>query len=93
MMQSQMPKESSVKYTIILPQTSIDTLKSMARDNVIPSIDQGILTAIEEFVKAHKRAAYEASMREAADDPNFIERTMKMQEDFTEVDLEDFDAW
>ena len=65
----------------------------MAQDNVIPSIDQGILTAIEEFVKAHKRSTYEASMREAADDPNYIERTIKMQEDFAEVDSEDFDEW
>jgi len=88
LIQSQIQEDANVKYTIILPQTSIDILEAMTQSKMISSIDHGILLAIEDFIKAYKKMEYKVMMREAADDTSFIERTMKTQEDFSKVDVE-----
>jgi hypothetical protein len=82
-------RESTVKYTAILPQDCVSELRFMAERKVIPSVNQGIRTAVEDFVTAYKRQEYQQSMKEAANDKGFMERTMDAQQAFAVVDAED----
>ena len=89
----QTQKEPAVKYTAILPQSSMDGLKKLARQSVIPSINQGIRLAVEDFVRLHERLAYEQAMNEAAGDLAFLKRTLDTQEAFAEADAEGLGSW
>jgi metal-responsive CopG/Arc/MetJ family transcriptional regulator len=82
-------RESTVKYTAILPQDCVEELRFMAERKAIPSVNQGIRTAVEDFVTAYKRQEYQYAMKEAANDKGFMERTMDMQQAFAVVDAED----
>ncbi|MCL2197408.1 MAG: hypothetical protein FWB80_00645 [Defluviitaleaceae bacterium] len=86
-------KESSIKYTTVLPRVCIDELKNLADKKIIPSVSQGIRLAIEEFVAIQKKDEYAALMREAANDKAFIARTMDAQNDFTIIDNEGAGEW
>ena len=82
-------RESTVKYTAILPQDCVEELRFMAERKVIPSVNQGIRTAVEDFVTAYKRQEYQYAMKDAANDKRFMERTMDTQQAFAAVDAED----
>ena len=86
-------REASVKYTTVLPKECLDELKKLSDRKVIPSVSQGIRLAVEGFVAAQKRQAYEASMKDAATDTAFIKRTVEAQKDFAAVDEEGEDSW
>jgi hypothetical protein len=64
----------TIKYTAILPQDCVTELRNMAERKVIPSINQGIRIAVEDFVKARKETDYQRSMCEASKDKAFIRR-------------------
>jgi hypothetical protein len=81
-------REASVKYTAVLPSMCMDELKSLAEKKVIPSVNQGIRLAVEDFVLFHKQRAYKLAMQEAAADKDFIRRTLEAQKAFSEVDAE-----
>jgi len=86
-------KEASIKYTTVLPQACLYELKAMADNKIIPSVSQGIRTAVEEFVKNRKQYLYEKAMQEAAADGRFMERTMNTYHDFSAVDAEGDETW
>jgi metal-responsive CopG/Arc/MetJ family transcriptional regulator len=90
---SQREKEVSVKYTTVLPRCYIDELKAMVRKKTIPSVNQGIRSAVESFVADHQKRAYETQMKEAASDVEFIKRTLETQEIFSESDAENEVIW
>ena len=85
-------REASVEYTTVLPKTCIDELKSLADKKIVPSVNQGIRLAIEEFVALQKRQEYANLMREAMGDEAFVNRTMSAQYDFSIVD-EEAEKW
>ena len=89
----QTQKETTVEYTAILPRSCTDDLKLLTKRNMIPSVNQGIRLAVEDFIRGQERLVYEQSIREAAKDPAFIKRTMDAQEAFTNVDAEGLDTW
>lgn len=88
-----MQNQGSVKYTAILPTNCIEALKFMAQQKRIPSVNQGIRQAVEEYVAAQKKALYAQEMLSAARDEDFMQRTLDMQEAFSAVDSEEMGAW
>ena len=82
------PKETSIKYTAVLPKVCIDELKSLVDKKIVPSVSQGIRLAIENFVAMQKQQEYENGVKAAMSDEAFVLRTMDMQNDFTTVDEE-----
>ena len=89
-----MPHQSaSVKYTAVLPQECLNELRNMAERHAIPSVNQGIRAAIEDYVKAHKLREYRRGIEEAAADYAFIRRTLDAQEAFVFVDAECETEW
>ncbi|MDR1133307.1 MAG: hypothetical protein LBL05_04045 [Synergistaceae bacterium] len=87
------PREASVKYTAVLPSVFMDELKLLAEKKVIPSVNQGIRLAVEDFVLLHKHRTYESAMKEAATDKDFMRRTLETQEVFSAVDADGEDLW
>jgi hypothetical protein len=83
----------AVKYTTILPRDSISELRRLADRKIIPSINQGIRIAVEDFVKASRLKEYERGVLAAATDEAFIKRTMDAQQAFEAVDSEVFGQW
>ena len=86
-------KESSIKYTTVLPKACIDEMKYLAAKKIVPSVSQGIRLAIENFITTQKQHEYANSLIEAANDNAFIKRTMDTQNDFAVVDGEGFESW
>ena len=86
-------KETSIKYTTVLPKACIDELKSLAEKKIVPSVSQGIRLAVENFVATQKQQEYINSMQEAMNDKAFIKRTMDTQNDFSFVDEEEAETW
>ena len=89
----QTQRETTVKYTAVLPRTCMDGLKTLAKRNAIPSVNQGIRLAVEDFVRKQEKLAYEQAMREAAGDPAFLKRTMDTQDAFANADAEGLRTW
>jgi hypothetical protein len=87
------PKETSVKYTTVLPRVCIDEMKSLANKKIVPSVSQGIRLAVENFISIQKQEEYANSLKDATNDNSFIKRTMDTQNDFAVVDGEGVGAW
>ena len=86
-------KETSIKYTTVLPKVCIDEMKSLVDEKIVPSVSQGIRLAIENFVISQRQAAYTNSLKDAASDIAFIKRTIDTQNDFTSIDSEGDNGW
>jgi hypothetical protein len=71
----------------------MNELKSLAEKKVIPSVNQGIRLAVEDFVLLHKQRTYESAMKEAAADQDFMRRTLETQEAFSAVDADGEETW
>ena len=83
----------TVKYTAILPRDCVQELRNMAEEKIIPSVNQGIRAAVEDFVKAHKEREYRRSMREAAEDEAFVRRMTDTMKAFEFADAELDGKW
>ena len=79
-------QRDSVKYTAVLPQEYLNELRRMTERNEIPSINQGIRTAVKDYVDAHRLSEYQREICEAAADKAFIKRTMDAQVAFEFVE-------
>jgi hypothetical protein len=86
-------QETSVKYTAVLPRAYVIELKALAGKKIIPSVNQGIRLAVENFVAFHQQQEYELALQAAAADQAFIKRTLDTQEDFSAVDAEGENPW
>ena len=87
------PKETTVKYTAVLPKVCIDEMKHLAEKKIVPSVSQGVRLAIEHFIAAQKQKEYVNSLQDAMNDHAFIQRTMDTQTDFAVVDGEVAGSW
>ena len=82
-------KTMTVKSTVNLNKyykEQLDLFVSMKR---ISSVTEGTNAALEAYVKKTQKDIYESQMRAAAQDKNFIERTMSAQRDFDAMDNKD----
>ena len=86
-------KETSIKYTAVLPKVCIEEMKDLTEKKIVPSVSQGIRLAIEHFIALQKQQAYVNDLKKAAQDEAFIKRTMDTQDDFSDADEEGAGAW
>ena len=75
-------KTRKIKYTTVLPVKLIDELKVLTHLEIIPSLNQGIVNAIELFLSEIKKEAYKKQMEEAAKDQRFLKRTLEIHSPF-----------
>jgi len=83
----------TIKYTAILPQEYVMELRNMAEKKIIPSVNQGIRFAIEDFVKARNESEYKRNMCEAAKDEAFNRRMMDTMTAFEYTDAKVEGEW
>lgn len=84
---------NAVKSTVNLNKYYKEQLEELVRLNLLSSVTEGINLAIENFVKEKNRELYAKQMEEAANDREFMERTLTAQKDFDKIDDEDFGEW
>jgi len=82
-------RDATVKYTAVLPQDCVEELRLLAERKVIPSVNQGIRVAIEGFLTTYRKQQYVLAMKDAANDKDFLTRTMDTQQAFAAADAED----
>jgi len=75
-------KTRKIKYTTVLPVKLIDELKVLTHLEIIPSLNQGIVNAIELFLSEIKKEAYKKQMEEASKDKRFMKRTLDVHSPF-----------
>ncbi len=73
---------STVKSTININSEYMDELKFLVSKNIITSLTEGINQSLELFIKEKKKELYEKQLAAAANDKDFLERTLGCQSDF-----------
>ena len=84
---------STSRVTATLPTEQVKMLKRLSLEHRIPSVNFAIRQAVDEYLKQLKKSQYETLMAEAANDDDFIQRTMSCAEDFAYVDSEVAGEW
>lgn len=77
---------NTIKSTININKYYKEQLEYLVRIKELDSVTEGINLAIAEFVKSRQKALYAEQMREAAQDKNFMERTMTAQKESEGMD-------
>lgn len=80
--------ENSVKYTVVLPESSVKELKELVDGNKITSVNAGVREAIEEYLINLKAKDYRDCLKEAVEDPDFIKRNEDAMKSFRYLDKE-----
>ncbi len=83
----------TTRYTATLPSSFLEELKTLVKEDRIPSVNFAIRQALDEYLAQIRKQQYEAKMKEAAKDEAFIARTMKCNEDFSLADSEVDGEW
>ena len=79
----------TTRMTITLSQGLLSKIKTIIKkDNNNQSVNTFINDAVELYLKKIEIDEYEKQMKAAANDPEFIERTMNCTEDFKYIDSE-----
>jgi metal-responsive CopG/Arc/MetJ family transcriptional regulator len=86
-------KLEKIKYTVVLPKQAVEELKTLAMQQVIPSVNQGIQKAIESFLVEKKKEQYQKLMKEASRDEAFMKRTIETQTAFEDSDNQLGETW
>ena len=68
-----------VKSTVNIPVKLKEELNKYVKLNMVPSFSSGVNMAIEAYLKELRRIDYDRQMAVAANDRDFIERTMDCQ--------------
>ncbi len=84
---------STSRVTATLPTEQVKMLKQLSLEHRIPSVNFAIRQAVDEYLKQLKKSQYETLMAEAANDDDFIQRSMSCAEDFAYVDSEVAGEW
>ncbi len=84
---------STSRVTATLPTEQVKMLKQLSLEHRIPSVNFAIRQAVDEYLKQLKKSQYETLMAEAANDDDFIQRTISCAEDFAYVDSEVTGEW
>jgi hypothetical protein len=83
----------SIKYTAVLPAKFVAELKDLASRKVIPSVNSGIMDAIEHYIADCKHELYVQQMTEAAKNKGYMKRMLDTQEAFENADSEAGGQW
>jgi len=88
-----MKNSQIIKSTININAANFEALKEMVNNQFVGSMTEGINKGIEMLVKEYERNQYAIGMEKAMNDPAFIERTMKCQNEFDAIELEVDGEW
>jgi len=77
-----------VKYTVVLPESSINELKGLVSRKKIDSVNAGVREAVEEYIIKIKKETYRTRLQEAVKDPEFIKRSEDTMKSFKYADQE-----
>lgn len=80
--------DNSIKYTVVLPESSINELKELAADKKIQSVNAGVREAVEEYIVKIKNENYRNMLKEAVKDPEFLKRNADIMKSFSYADQE-----
>jgi len=83
----------TVKYTAVLPQDYKNELRVLTEKKIISSINQGIRSAIENFLIMRSESEYIHNMREASKDESFNKRMKDTMTAFEYADAKVDDEW
>lgn len=87
-----MPKtktiHDSIKYTVVLSESSVAQLKELANKKIISSVNAGVREAVEDYLIKVRKELYKKELQEAVKDPEFIKRTEETMQAFKNVDQE-----
>ncbi len=75
-------------YTFSLPRELLDRLKEHAREGCVPSVNSAVKEAIESYVVQIDKENLYKQMKEAAENPAFIDDLESTMADFSYVDDE-----
>ncbi len=75
-------------FTFSLPPELLDRLKKHAREGYIPTVNSAVKEAIESYVVQIDKEYLYRQMKEAADNPDFVEDLETTMADFSYVDYE-----
>lgn len=84
---------STSRVTATLPTEQVKMLKQLSLEHRIPSVNFAIRQAVDEYLRQLKKTQYETLMADAANDDDFMQRTMSCAEDFAYVDSEVAGEW
>ena len=88
-----MANPTMVKSTINISAINFEELKSLVSEQAISSMTEGINLGIEMLIKEKRREIYQKEMSEAANDKDFLDRTLNSQHDFDQIDTEVSGQW
>ena len=88
-----MANPTMVKSTINISAQNFEELKKLVCEQAISSMTEGINMGIEMLVKEKRRELYQKQMSEAANDKDYIDRTMNTQREFDKIDMEVSGQW
>jgi hypothetical protein len=92
-MSKMLQSAKNIKYTAVLPNEYVAELKELAAIKFIPSVNFGIRLAVENFITESKNELYQKQMEKAAEDKQYIRRTMETQEAYEVVEDEVDGQW
>jgi Arc/MetJ-type ribon-helix-helix transcriptional regulator len=80
--------DNGVKYTVVLPESSINDLKELVGSKNITSINAGVREAIEDYIVKKRSETYRKELQAAVKDPEFIKRNDDIMKSFKSPDKE-----
>lgn len=83
----------TIKYTATLPLEYVNTLKEMTNNEIVPSVNFAIRDALGEYIEKKQREIYEQQMAAAANDKEFMNRTLATNDAFKFADSEVEAEW
>ena len=83
----------TARITATLPTEYITQLKALTDEKLVPSVNYAVKEAVEAYLKQAKKNRYETLMAEAANDNDFMSRTMECSNDFAHIDSEVLGEW
>lgn len=79
---------ATVKSTININKYCKEQLEYLVKLGQISSVTEGINIALDRYIKEKRSELYALEMEKAKSDPEFMNRTMGVQEEFEKSDLE-----
>lgn len=75
-------------YTFSLPVNLLNKLKHYSNEGYVPSVNAAVKEALESYVRIIEKQNLYNQMREAANDPMFLEDLEGVMSDFSYADFE-----
>lgn len=81
-----MPSTRKKNHTFFLPEGLVDKYRKYSERGYIPSMNEGVRRALEEYSQKIEKEILRQTMEEAAEDPQFMEDLEETMKAFKYVD-------